>query len=108
MKRIVLSTALLLAALPAQAISRYSSSNMNCIDVRAAIGTNGAVIMGYQSTRNPGLPLYDRYVRNDLFCQHDEYAKLLFIPAADTLQCPVYRCEKVDIDDFPLFRHRHR
>ena len=107
MRRIVLSAALLLAALPAQAISRYSSTSMNCIDVRATIGTNGAAIMGYQSTRNPGLPLFDRYVRNDMFCGHDEYAKLVVIPAADTPQCPVYRCEKVDTDRFPFFRFRH-
>ena len=106
MKSIVLSAALLLTALPAQAISRHSSTSMNCIDVRATIGAQGAAIMGYRSTRNPSLPLFDRYVRNDLFCQHDEYAKLVFIPAADTPQCPVYRCEKIEFDDFPFFRHR--
>ena len=106
MKRIVLSAALLLAALPAQAISRYSSTNMSCGAVRAAIDANGAAIMRYQSTHNPGLPLYGRYVRNGLFCEHDEYAKLVFIPAGDTHQCPVYQCEKVEFDDFPFFRMR--
>ncbi len=106
MKRIILAATLVVSALPAHAISRYSSTSMSCGEVRATIFGDGAAIMRYQSTRTPGLPLYGRYVRNDLFCQHDEWAKTVFIPAADTRQCPVYECEKVDFDDFPFFRMR--
>jgi hypothetical protein len=107
MKRIVFTAALLLAALPAQAISRYSSTRMSCGQIRAAIGTEGAAIMRYQSARAPGHTMFDRYVRDDRFCEYEEYAKLVFIPAADTPECPVYRCEKIELDDFPFFRHRH-
>ena len=106
MKRAIIVTALLLAAVPSHAISRYTSTSMGCAEVRATIWADGAAIMRYNSTRNPRLPLYNRYVRNDLFCGHDEYAKTVFIPAADTRQCPVYECEKVEIDDFPFFRMR--
>ena len=108
MKTAFVAASLIIVALPAHAISRYTSTSMGCAQVRATISAECAAIMRYNSTRNPGLSLYDRYVRNDLFCQHDEYAKTVFIPAADTRQCPVYQCEKVDIDDdFPVFRRRH-
>jgi hypothetical protein len=89
MKRAVLILYLLLVSNEAQAISRYNSTNMSCDEVRATIAGDGEAIMHYRSRRDPSLQLYGRYVRNRLFCKHDEIAERKYIPAADTRSCPV-------------------
>jgi hypothetical protein len=98
MIKVVLFVTLLLSAMPAAAISRYTSTAMSCGDVQARIRADGAAIMQYRSTRNPNLPLYGRYVRSAAFCNRDEWAKTVYIPTADRRQCPVYECEKQDFD----------
>lgn len=106
MKKLVLVISALLFSLPAQAISRYNSTGMSCAEVQGRIQSDGAAIMRYRSTFNPSLPLYGRYVRNRLFCQLDEQTATVFIPSADRKSCPVYECEKIELDDFPTLRLR--
>jgi len=101
------AAALLLTAVPAGAITRYTSTAMTCDRIQATIARDGAAIMRYQSKRNPGLPLYNRYVNDDRFCKQDEYTRTVFIPAADTAQCPVYECRPFDLDDHGRFIRRH-
>ena len=46
---------------------------------------------GFSPSRN-GLPLYGRAVRNEDFCSNDETTALRYVPADDTLACPLQRC----------------
>jgi len=92
MKTIVLALCLAAVALPAQAISRYNSTQMSCGEAQSRIQQEGAVILRYRSARNPSLPLYDRYVAHGGWCQPGEYAKLEVVPTADTKRCRVLKC----------------
>ncbi|MET0597289.1 MAG: hypothetical protein ABWZ57_05405 [Mesorhizobium sp.] len=106
--QLLVMAAVLLAAGPADAISRYTSTRMSCDRVKATIYAEGAVIMRWQSRRTPGLPLYGRYVADGRFCELGEYAAWEFIPAADTAECPVYECKQYDLnDDDEILRFRH-
>ena len=75
MKTVLLAACLTLVAAEAQAISRYDATRMSCGKVQATIAREGAVILRYQSTRVPGLPLYDRYVQSQQFCNMGEVRK---------------------------------
>ncbi|RWM04708.1 MAG: hypothetical protein E5X80_19535 [Mesorhizobium sp.] len=98
MKRILLAACLMLVAAEAQAVSRYDPTRMSCGRVQATIAGQGAVILRYQSTRVPGLPLYDRYVRDERFCNMGEVRARAYVPSADTKSCPVYVCKRPDFD----------
>lgn len=105
----LLTVAICLGLLPAQAlaIERYTSTRMDCAEVKAVVRGDGAAILQYRSTRNPSLPLYGRYVRDRLYCKHNEITETVYVPAADTRQCPVYECRQVDIEDrFPRILRR--
>lgn len=97
--KLLLALALTLAAADAHAISRYDAQSMSCDRIQAAVRKEGAVILRYSSARNPGLPLYDRYVANDGYCEFDEYAQTTWVPAADTRSCPVSVCKDVTYDE---------
>ena len=108
MKKFILFAALFLSAMPAQAISRYDSTAMSCGEVQATIHADGAAIMRYQSTLNPSLPLFGRYVRSDLYCEFDEWANTVYIPASDARHCAVYECEKRDFNDDEILKQKGR
>lgn len=107
MKRALLALVLVGIAADAQAITRYNSTSMSCAKVQATIRHDGAAIMRYMSKRNPGLPLYGRYVSSRRFCDIDEYADSVIIRAADTDRCPVLECKHVDFDETIFWRRRH-
>lgn len=98
MKQILLAGAVLLAVAPAEAISRYETARLSCGEAQSRVEAEGAVILRYRSERNPSLPLYDRYVAHGGYCQPTEYAKVEFIPTADTRSCPVYKCVQRSFD----------
>ena len=98
MKTILLAVCFVLVAAEAQAVSRYDPTRMSCDRVQATIARQGAVILRYQSTRVPGLPLYDRYVRDERFCNMGEVRSRAYVPSADTSSCPVYNCKRPDND----------
>jgi hypothetical protein len=109
MKTILLAACLTLIAAEAQAISRYDPTHMSCAKVQSTIARQGAVILRYQSTRVPGLPLYDRYVQSEQFCTIGEARKRAYVPSADTKSCPVYICKPVEVDHFHhRFLPRHQ
>lgn len=85
------------AAADAQAISRYTSTDMPCEEVRATIRNEGAAIMRYTSKR--GNQLFARYVRDSRYCEYEERARTTYIPAADTDSCRVFMCVKIDFDN---------
>jgi hypothetical protein len=100
--------ALVLIAMPieANAIQRYTSTRMNCEEVRATIRGDGVALMRYKSKRTLGLQLFGRYVRSGQFCSIGEYAKRVHIPAADTNSCPVNECKRIEDDRDDLFLRR--
>lgn len=91
-----------LIAAEAQAISRYDPTRMSCGNVQARVAREGAVILRYRSTRNPNLPIYDRYVVDSRFCPAGQVRDRAYVPSADARSCPVYKCIQ------PEFDRRHR
>jgi hypothetical protein len=91
---------MLLAAADASAISRYDISNMSCAKVQGLVQSQGAVILRYHSASVPGLPLYDRYVRDSGFCDPSQIAVRAGVPTADTDYCTVARCVEQEFFDF--------
>ena len=101
MKKLILTLCIIAAASPALAIQRYNIETMTCSSVQSAVNRDGAAILRWQSKRNPGLPLYDRYVRNFLFCDTQEFTTRDYLPTADNASCPVLKC--TDQRDRPSF-----
>lgn len=95
MKRALLVLALSVVTIDAQAISRYTTTSIGCERIKAIVQSEGAVILQWRSTRDPGLPLYGRYVANRQFCQLEERAETAYVPAADIKSCAVRKCERV-------------
>ena len=105
--RIMIATLCLLAAtVPAGAISRYSTSDLSCGEVKGRIQSEGAVILRFRSTVNPSIPRFGRYVSNTGFCEPSEWAAFASVPTADNKTCPVRECQTYDRDDFELWRRR--
>lgn len=86
-------------AVEAHAINRYTSTSMTCSKIKAIISQEGAAIMQYRSPRT-GLPLYDRYVKNRLFCPGGQTTDRAYIPSQDLPACPVNRCEEIEFFDY--------
>lgn len=108
MKTIITAAALAaIVATPAAAISRYNSESMSCQKTQQTVRAEGAVILRYASKRTPGMTLYGRYVRNDLFCDGYEVAEMTWIPTKDRQSCPVYECRKANFEFDDFFRRRH-
>ncbi|MEM6464236.1 MAG: hypothetical protein AAF724_20205 [Pseudomonadota bacterium] len=99
MRRALLTLCMVMVAFPALAINRYNVTAMSCAAVQAAVQRDGAAILRWQSPRNPGLPIYDRYVRNTLYCDYNEYATPAFVPSRDNPNCRVRNCTD---DDFGI------
>lgn len=85
------------AMVPAQAISRLSSTGLTCAQIQAAIAREGAVILRYKSRRS-GATLYNRYVAHPRFCESAKRALFEAVPSRDKSACPVRVCRE-QIDD---------
>lgn len=99
MKAASIAVFLALLAGEAHAISRYTTTGMNCAEIKAALQREGAAILQWRSVRNPGLPLYGRYVANRRYCQPEQVAETDFVPARDTKSCLVRKCVNVDLPE---------
>jgi hypothetical protein len=98
--------AVLVAAAPAGAISRYNAATMSCAEAKSIINSEGAVILRFRSTFAP-VPRFGRFVESTYFCASSEFAETVFIPTADTRSCPVRECKPFDIDrDFDILKKR--
>ena len=93
MKTLLLTLSLSLMASQALAISRYTSTAMSCGEVQKVLRAEGAAILRHQSTRVPGLTLYDRYVSGTGYCPFAHVAKRATVPTADAKSCPVLNCK---------------
>ncbi|HTO30562.1 MAG TPA: hypothetical protein VL202_05205 [Pararhizobium sp.] len=106
MKTIAATLVLVLAATPALAISRYNPLTMTCEKARATVHRQGAVIFRWTSPR--GLPIYDRFVRNNGYCDYNQYAEWKNIPTRDDRTCPVLNCQSIDnLDGTFIIPNRH-
>lgn len=93
MKTAILAAGLLaLFVSDASAVSRYQTMRMACSDVQAVLQDEGAAILRWQSKRNPGLPLYGRYVSDSRFCNSGEVTEYATVPTADKRACAVRKC----------------
>ena len=90
---IILSLAVVLPSTNATAISRYTSTSMSCSAIKAAIRNQGAVIFRWTSPRT-GNPIYNRYVRNENYCNVNQTTRSTYIPASNTTNCRVFYCVK--------------
>jgi hypothetical protein len=91
MKRILLAGPMLLIAAAASADPAYTITNMSCASVQAAVKASGSAILHYRSKRNPGLPLYGRYVSDMRYCKSGQIISFASVPAADKV-CNVRKC----------------
>lgn len=92
MKSVLLALCVVSVSFPALAINRYNVQSMSCAAVQQAVDRDGAAILRWQSPRNPSLTIYDRYVRNSLFCDKGQYPKRAYVPTSNTSQCQVSKC----------------
>lgn len=106
MRILLTSIALLIAVIPASAISRYNAANMSCAEAKSRIRQEGAVILRFRSKMNPSVPRFGRFVLHVGFCTPAEIAEVTYIPTADTDNCPVRECQTTDFDDFDIWK-RH-
>lgn len=93
---ILSATATLLAASPALAQGRPSTTTMSCAQASRLVASQGAIVLG------TGGPTYDRFVRDRSFCEPTESARRAFRPTRDNGACLVgYTCYEPSPDDWP-------
>ncbi|MFB0489701.1 hypothetical protein ABIE45_002287 [Methylobacterium sp. OAE515] len=94
--KIRIAAALILAATPAVAQTRPSSTSMTCQQTVRLIQTRGALVLG------TGGMTYDRFVRDRSFCEPTEIAKRAFRPTRDNPNCLIgYTCYEPGPGDWP-------
>lgn len=97
MGKFLLATLISLTATSAFAVSRYEITNVTCETVQALIRTEGSVILVYRSKGILGLPIYDRYVLGQQYCESGEVARGAGVPTMDMDYCPVRKCVESEI-----------
>jgi hypothetical protein len=92
MSRLFAIVILLSAAVPAEAVSRYSALQLSCGEITSIIRQEGSAIFRYPSPRRTGFTLYDRYVRHRGYCARHQSLEKVYIPSAGGEQCLVQHC----------------
>lgn len=91
MKKYIMAAILALMPVEASAIVRYMVQDMTCAEVQDSVSRDGVAIL-YRKAGNEGVPLYDRYVANQSFCQAGQDTIKESVPTADTRSCRVSKC----------------
>lgn len=99
MSRLLAIVIVSVAALPAQAVSRYSALQLSCGEITSIIRQEGAAIFRYPSPRRSGFTLYDRYVRHSGYCARHQSLEKVYIPSAGGEQCLVQHCVSEPVID---------
>lgn len=100
---LAVAAGLALLSTEADAISRYNSKSMSCAAIKAKIQAEGAVILRWPSTQNPGNTLFGRFVANKNYCSFGELLVRTTVPSADRKSCAVYKCTRHSwMEDNPL------
>lgn len=92
MKRWLVIVALLLGASDAFAVERFEVTNVTCETVQALVRSKGSVILVHRSSGVLGLPIYDRYVQGQQYCNPGEVVRGAGVPTVDREYCPVRKC----------------
>jgi hypothetical protein len=91
-KKFLLATAVVaLMPFEASAIVRYMVQDMTCAEVQDSVSRDGVAIL-YRKAGSNGVPIYDRYVANQSYCQAGEDTIRESVPTADTRSCRVAKC----------------
>lgn len=90
-KKFVMAVIVALMPLEASAAVRYMVQDMTCSEVQGSVSRDGVAILYRQAGKN-GVPLYDRYVANQSFCQAGQDTIKESVPTADTQNCRVSKC----------------
>ena len=98
---LIIAVAVSMSSTDAAAISRYQSTSLSCSTIKAKIRGEGAVILQHVS-KSTGNLLYNRYVRNDNYCNIYQTTRAKCVPAADTQSCLVYYCVNRDRNCSPF------
>jgi hypothetical protein len=81
------SAALIALSIDALAQSNPLTLRMSCGQAQGLVAARGAIVL------NTSPLTYDRYVRGNGFCALGEITEPVWVPTADTAQCPIgYRC----------------
>ena len=109
-KSILIALSLSMFSIEANAISRFNSTSMSCTAIQSRVWSEGVVLLRWRSTKTPGLPLGDRFVRDSGYCAPNRFAKTFYVPSADRKNCPLKRCERLNSFEERnwFFRHRRR
>lgn len=91
MKKYIMAAILALMPVEASAIVRYMVQDMTCAEVQDSVSRDGIAIL-YRKSGSNGVPLYDRYVANQSFCQAGQDTIKESVPTADTRSCRVSKC----------------
>ena len=91
MKKYVMAAILALMPVEASAIVRYMVQDMTCAEVQDSVSRDGVAIL-YRKAGSNGVPIYDRYVANQSYCQAGEDTIRESVPTADTQSCRVSKC----------------
>ena len=91
MKKYVVAAILALMPVEASAIVRYMVQDMTCAEVQDSVSRDGVAIL-YRKAGSSGVPLYDRYVANQSYCQSGQDTIRESVPTADTQSCRVSKC----------------
>ena len=91
MNKFSVAALIALAPVEASAIVRYMVQDMTCAEVQESVSRDGVAIL-YRKAGSAGVPLYDRYVANQSFCQAGQDTIKESVPTADTQNCRVSKC----------------
>lgn len=106
MRKLLVAALLLAASADAGLTARLTTTSLSCERVQRIIRQEGGVVMYWQSQRVPGLPRYERLVRDSNFCPPEDYAEPTYVPSADREKCVVKHCQPRINDDGFIFRRR--
>ena len=90
-EKFAVAAILALAPVEASAIVRYMVQDMTCAEVQNSVSRDGVAIL-YRRASSNGVPLYDRYVANQSFCESGQDAIKESVPTADTQSCRIAKC----------------
>jgi hypothetical protein len=90
MSRLLAAALFTIVSFDASAIVRYLVQNMSCVEMQQVLDRDGIAIFYRQGSS--GVPLYDRFVKDDSFCASGYTGASEAIAAADTDECRVTKC----------------
>ena len=88
--RLAMAAMFSMVSFDASAIVRYMVQGMTCTEVQEALDRDGIAILYRQG--ESGVMLYDRFVKDESFCQALSTTASEKIVVADTNGCPVRKC----------------